>query len=104
MLRVLPARDTGEQRGGHAGGARSRDLGLELSGDHHEPGARGPRCGWMAPAGASTCPVEGAELEPRDDIVEDGLHAAIEQDAEVLVLHDRPDLGPLGGIAATLRF
>lgn len=39
---------------------------------------------------------------------QDGLDAAITdallQAAEVLPLHDRPELGPLGGIAAVLRF
>ena len=67
------------------------------------PGVRCPRCGWMGGAGES-CPVDGGPLEPREDVVEDAVAAALEQSAEVVALHDRPDLGPLGGIAATLRF
>ncbi len=39
-----------------------------------------------------------------EDVVEDAVRAAVEQSAEILVLRDRPELGPLGGIAATLRF
>jgi peptide chain release factor subunit 1 len=66
-------------------------------------GALCPRCGWMA-LEPGECPVDGTELERREQIVEDALHAAVEQDAEILPLRDRPELGPLGGIAARLRF
>jgi peptide chain release factor subunit 1 len=38
-----------------------------------------------------------------EDVVERAVHAAVEQDAQVFPL-DTPDLGPLGGIAALLRF
>jgi hypothetical protein len=38
-----------------------------------------------------------------DDVIEDAIEAAIGQGAEVLPV-DWPDLGPLGGIAALLRF
>lgn len=38
-----------------------------------------------------------------DDVIEGAIEAAIGQDAEVLPV-DGPDLGPLGGIAAILRF
>jgi peptide chain release factor subunit 1 len=38
-----------------------------------------------------------------DNVIEDAIEAAIGQDAEVLAV-DGPDLGPLGGIAALLRF
>lgn len=47
--------------------------------------------------------VEILLLEPRAPH-EDAVEKAIEQAAEVLVLHHHPDLGPLGGIAAVLRF
>jgi peptide subunit release factor 1 (eRF1) len=40
---------------------------------------------------------------PAEDVVEHAVHSALEQDAEVLPV-DAPDLGPLGGIAALLRF
>jgi peptide subunit release factor 1 (eRF1) len=67
------------------------------------PGVLCPSCGWMGIAGES-CPVDGTALEARADIVEDAVRSAIAQDAEILVLRERPELGPLGGIAATLRF
>jgi len=38
-----------------------------------------------------------------EDFVEQAVHAALEQDAEVFPV-ETPDLGPLGGIAALLRF
>lgn len=68
-----------------------------------EPGVMCPRGDWMASTGDS-CPLDGEPLEARPDIVEEALRAAIAQSAEVLTLRDRPELGPVGGIAATLRF
>lgn len=62
-----------------------------------------PRCGWMGAAG-ETCPADGGPLEPRANIVEDAVQSAVSQSAEILPLRDRPELGPLGGIAASLRF
>lgn len=47
--------------------------------------------------------VEILLLEPRTPH-EDAVEKALEQAAEVLVLRHHPDLGPLGGIAAVLRF
>lgn len=40
---------------------------------------------------------------PDEAVVEQAVHVALEQDAEVLAV-ETPDLGPLGGIAALLRF
>jgi stalled ribosome rescue protein Dom34 len=37
------------------------------------------------------------------DVIERAVEAAVAQDAEVLTV-EAPDLGPLGGIAAVLRF
>jgi peptide chain release factor subunit 1 len=65
-------------------------------------GAVCPQCGLMQ-TGTGTCPVDGTQLEQRDDLLEQAVHAALEQDAEVLTV-DTPDLGPIGGIAALLRF
>jgi peptide chain release factor subunit 1 len=47
---------------------------------------------------------QGIELERRDDVVESAIESALEQSAEVVVVQDRPDLEPLGSIAAVLRF
>ncbi len=67
------------------------------------PGVRCPSCGYMGLEGEK-CPVDGTPLERREQIVDDAVRAAVEEDAAVLALHERPELGPLGGIAATLRF
>jgi len=69
----------------------------------HSAGVRCPSCGWMDLEG-ERCPVDGTVLERREDIVEEALLAATSQSAEVRALRDRPELGPLGGIAAILRF
>ncbi len=65
-------------------------------------GAACAQCGLMQ-TGAGTCPVDGTQLEQREDLLEQAVHAALAQDAEVLTV-DTPDLGPIGGIAALLRF
>jgi peptide chain release factor subunit 1 len=62
-----------------------------------------PRCNWMGAAGES-CPLDGAPLEPRKNIVEDAVQSAVSQSAEILPLRERPELDPFEGIAATLRF
>ena len=62
-----------------------------------------PRCGWMDLDG-ERCPVEGERLQRSRNIIEEAVQAAVRQSAEVLALRDRPELGPLGGVAATLRF
>jgi len=67
------------------------------------PGVVCPRCGWMGIEG-ERCPVGGEQLHERENIVEESVRAAVKQSAEVLPLRDRPELGPLGRIAATLRF
>ncbi|HTU80145.1 MAG TPA: Vms1/Ankzf1 family peptidyl-tRNA hydrolase [Solirubrobacteraceae bacterium] len=67
------------------------------------PGVLCPRCGWMG-TGGEACPLDGGPLERRANIVEDGVQSAVTQSAEILPLRDRPELEPLGGIAATLRY
>jgi len=55
-------------------------------------------------AGGEACPLDGGPLEPRANIVEDAVRSAVGQSAEILPLRDRPELDPLGSIAATLRY
>jgi hypothetical protein len=50
------------------------------------------------------CPADGSELERLDHLREAAVEAALAQDAEVLSVRHHPDLGPLKGIAALLRF
>jgi peptide chain release factor subunit 1 len=50
------------------------------------------------------CPVDGSKLEELDDLREAAVEAALAQDAEVTVVRYYPNLGPLQGIGALLRF
>jgi len=70
----------------------------------HPAGTRCPQCEMLHPEDVTTCPADGAEAVPVPDVLEFAMEAAIGQDAEVRILRDRPDLGPHGHIAATLRF
>jgi hypothetical protein len=68
------------------------------------PGVLDPVCGWMGSSG-ETCPVDGNPLRRRRDIMRDALARAVQTDAGVAVLHyNAGALGPLGGLAALLRF
>jgi peptide chain release factor subunit 1 len=83
------------------------------------PGAVCPACGWMGgdPA-VGTCPVDGQDVERREDVVEAAVASALRQDAAVVFVRRRDDpndaeTGPNasflelqghGGIAAVLRF
>jgi peptide subunit release factor 1 (eRF1) len=69
-------------------------------------GVRCPQCGWLAlAAGPAGCPIDGAALEPSEDIVEDAVQSALAQDAEVLVFqHRQEELAAYGSIAVLLRY
>jgi peptide chain release factor subunit 1 len=69
-------------------------------------GVRCPQCGWLGLASAAAgCPVDGAALEPSEDIVEDAVAAALAQDAEVLLFqHRQQELAAYGSIAVLLRY
>jgi peptide chain release factor subunit 1 len=69
----------------------------------HAPGVMCPRGDWFGTVG-ERCPLDGEPLEPREDIVEEAVQAAIGQSAEVVAVRERPELEVLGRIAATLRF
>jgi hypothetical protein len=68
-----------------------------------EPGRLCPTCELLASEG-DTCPIDGSALDPVADVVEAAVERAITQSADVLVLDDRPELGPHRHIAAVLRF
>jgi len=67
------------------------------------PGVVCGSCGWIGAEGAS-CPVDGSELEQRDDVIESAVELALEQAAEIVVVHHHDDLGTRGSIGAVLRF
>lgn len=67
------------------------------------PGVCCPSCGWLGTRG-ERCPADATPTEQVANVAERAVARAFEQDAEVLVLSDRAELGPHGGIAAVLRF
>jgi hypothetical protein len=63
-----------------------------------------PRSGWLGVAEA-TSPIDGGPVEQRANVLEDAVHAAILQSAEVWrARFDADALRERGGIAAILRF
>jgi peptide chain release factor subunit 1 len=78
---------------------------LLLAPDFDRPAARCTSCGLLLlDAADGSCPADGGELEPIEHLREAAVEAALSQDAEVMVVHHYPDLGPFQGIAALLRF
>ncbi|MCW2953559.1 MAG: hypothetical protein JWQ48_2729 [Conexibacter sp.] len=72
----------------------------------HAPGVACLNCGWIGPEASSgdVCPACGHRPERHENVLEDAISSALLQSARVVTLRDRPELGPLGGIAALLRF
>lgn len=66
--------------------------------------------GWLCPAcdnlfaKGPTCPVDGAEMERHDDIVEEAVQHALRQGARIEVCVGNADLDVLGRIGALLRY
>lgn len=67
------------------------------------PGFVCPTSGWLG-VDARACPTGEDGAEPVENVIEEAISAALLQNARVHALRDRPELGPLGGIAAVLRF
>lgn len=77
---------------------------LLIGPDFAASGAECPRCGLLASSGGS-CPADGTDLEPQDDIVERAIEVALAQAADLLVVHHgSPELDRHGSIAALVRF
>jgi peptide chain release factor subunit 1 len=68
------------------------------------PGARCQTCGLLMLESDGRCPADGSETEELDHLREAAVEAALAQDADVMVVRHYPDLGPLQGIGALLRF
>jgi peptide chain release factor subunit 1 len=69
-----------------------------------KPAARCPNCGLLVLGSDGRCPADGLELEELEHLGEAVVEAALAQDALVMVVRRHPDLGPLGGIGALLRY
>jgi peptide chain release factor subunit 1 len=61
-----------------------------------------PQCGLISTS-PGACRIDGTPIETRENAVEAAVEAALEQSARVREL-DGPELDPIGGIAALLRF
>jgi peptide chain release factor subunit 1 len=68
------------------------------------PGFRCQGCGLLMLEPGERCPADGGPLEELEHLREATIEAALSQGAEVMVLRHYPDLGPLQGIGALLRF
>jgi peptide chain release factor subunit 1 len=67
-------------------------------------GFRCPTCGLLALESDGRCPADGSSMQELDHLMEGAVEAALAQGAEIMVVHHYPDLGPLQGIGALLRF
>jgi peptide subunit release factor 1 (eRF1) len=65
---------------------------------------RCPTCGLLFVDADGRCPADGSELEELEHLREAAVESALAQGAEVMVVRSYPDLGPLRGIGALLRF
>ena len=50
------------------------------------------------------CPLDGTEMEQRDEGLDLAVHQVLVHGGQVLALRHRQDLEPVGGIGALLRF
>jgi peptide chain release factor subunit 1 len=63
-----------------------------------------PSCG-RAQVEDGNCPLDGTRMEVREDGIDLAVHLTLEHGGDVRALgRDRPELGPVEGIAALLRF
>lgn len=69
-----------------------------------KPAGRCPNCGLLVLGFDGRCPADGIELEQLDHLAEAAVESALVQDARVMLIRRNPDLGPLGGIGALLRY
>jgi peptide chain release factor subunit 1 len=62
-----------------------------------------PACGRVSLNGGR-CPLDGTEMEQRDEGLDLAVHQVLAHGGQVLALRHRQDLEPVGGIGALLRF
>ena len=76
---------------------------LLVQGGVDEAAYQCPQCG-RAQMQNGSCPLDGTTLESRADGLDLAVHQTLAHGGTVHVLRDREDLGPVGGMAALLRF
>lgn len=64
---------------------------------------RCPSCG-RAAAAAGSCPLDGRELQPVEDGLDVAVRLTLANGGSIRPVQVRPDLDPVGGIGALLRF
>jgi peptide chain release factor subunit 1 len=64
---------------------------------------RCPACG-RAALDATTCPLDGTTMEPRDDGLDLAVRLTLAHGGALMALQSRQDLDPVGGVGAILRF
>jgi peptide subunit release factor 1 (eRF1) len=62
-----------------------------------------PKCGRVSAEGGP-CPLDGTQMEERDDGLNLAVHQTLAHGGSVLALRHQQDLGPLEGIGALLRY
>jgi peptide chain release factor subunit 1 len=67
------------------------------------PAYQCPQCG-RAQVSNGSCPLDGTTMESRESGFDLALHQTLAHGGTVHALRDRPDLDPVGGVAALLRF
>ena len=69
----------------------------------NRPGWQGPACGRVA-AEAGACPLDGTAMEQSDAGADLAIHQTLAHGGTIWVVRHHPDLEPVGGIGAVLRF
>ena len=67
------------------------------------PAHQCPACGRVSVHGVR-CPLDGTEMEARDEGLDLAVHQVLAHGGQVLALRHQPDLEPVGGIGAILRY
>src|SRR5205085_10509595 len=62
-----------------------------------------PRCGRVSAEGGP-CPLDGTQMEERDDGLNLAVHQALAHGGSALALRRSQDLDPVDGIGALLRY
>lgn len=68
-----------------------------------QPASQCPACGRVSLQGGR-CPLDGTEMEQRDEGLDLAVHQVLAHGGQVLALRHRPDLEPVGGVGAILRY
>jgi peptide chain release factor subunit 1 len=67
------------------------------------PASQCPACGRVSLQGGR-CPLDGTEMEQRDEGLDLAVHQVLAHGGQVLALRRRSELEPVGGIGAILRY